>query len=76
MTTAFRPRPVYVGASWMAPVGRYNGKDKDTVIVGKRKTLLLDSKKDRTLLDRHIDEFNAMHRWFREHPEALPEDYK
>ena len=54
----------------------HNGKDKDTVIVGKGKTLLLDSKKDRTLLDRHIDEFNAMHRWFREHPGALPQDYR
>lgn len=53
----------------------YNGKDKDTVIVGKGKTLLVDSKKDRTLLDRRIAEFNAMHRWFREHPDASPEDY-
>lgn len=25
----FRPRPVYVAASWMAPVGRYNGNDKE-----------------------------------------------
>ena len=24
----FKPRPVYVAASWMAPVGRYNGKEK------------------------------------------------
>lgn len=54
----------------------YSGKDKDTVIVGKGKALLLDSKKDRTLLDRHINEFNAMHRWFRERPDASPEDYK
>src|ERR1700694_6039332 len=29
MSTQFRPRPVYVAASWMAPVGRYNGKDKE-----------------------------------------------
>ncbi len=28
METAFKPRPVYVAASWMAPVGRYNGKEK------------------------------------------------
>ncbi len=28
MDTTFRPRQVYVAASWMAPVGRYNGKDK------------------------------------------------
>jgi len=29
MSTKFRPRPVYLAASWMAPVGRYNGKDKE-----------------------------------------------
>ena len=29
MHTAFRPRQVYLAASWMAPVGRYNGKDKE-----------------------------------------------
>ncbi|MDD2540563.1 MAG: thiolase family protein [Desulfuromonadaceae bacterium] len=28
MQLPFTPRPVYVAASWMAPVGRYNGKDK------------------------------------------------
>src|SRR5665647_976939 len=28
METPFRPRPVYIAASWMAPVGRYNGKEK------------------------------------------------
>lgn len=28
MKTPFKPRPVYVAASWMAPVGRYNGKEK------------------------------------------------
>lgn len=28
MKNTFRPRPVYVAASWMAPVGRYNGKEK------------------------------------------------
>jgi len=31
MSTQFRPRPVYVAASWMAPVGRYNGKDKENL---------------------------------------------
>jgi len=25
----FHRRPVYMASSWMAPVGRYNGKDKD-----------------------------------------------
>lgn len=28
MKTAFRTRTVYLAASWMAPVGRYNGKDR------------------------------------------------
>ncbi len=28
MEKHFKPRPVYVAASWMAPVGRYNGKEK------------------------------------------------
>lgn len=28
MKTVFRPRQVYLAASWMAPVGRYNGKDR------------------------------------------------
>ena len=53
----------------------HKGKHLNTMIVGKGKSRLLDSKKDSALLDRHIDEFNAFHRWFREHPEALPGDY-
>ncbi|MDD2581425.1 MAG: thiolase family protein [Desulfuromonadaceae bacterium] len=28
MRMSFKPRPVYVAASWMAPVGRFNGKEK------------------------------------------------
>lgn len=28
MDPTFKPRPVYIAASWMAPVGRYNGKEK------------------------------------------------
>lgn len=28
MKASFKPRPVYVAASWMAPVGRYNGKER------------------------------------------------
>ena len=28
MGNIFLPRPVYVAASWMAPVGRYNGKER------------------------------------------------
>lgn len=29
MDREFQPRKVYVAASWMAPVGRYNGKDRE-----------------------------------------------
>jgi acetyl-CoA acetyltransferase len=29
MGREFKPRNVYVAASWMAPVGRYNGKDRE-----------------------------------------------
>jgi len=31
MNRSFSPRQVYVAASWMAPVGRYNGKDKENL---------------------------------------------
>ena len=31
MNSKFRPRQVYVAASWMAPVGRYNGKEKENL---------------------------------------------
>ncbi len=31
MHTPFSPRPVYLAASWMAPVGRYNGKDRESL---------------------------------------------
>jgi len=31
MDTTFCPRPVYLASSWMAPVGRYNGKDKENL---------------------------------------------
>ena len=29
MGTSFRSRPVYLAASWMGPVGRYTGKDRE-----------------------------------------------
>ena len=29
MSATFNPRKVYVAASWMAPVGRFNGKDRE-----------------------------------------------
>ncbi|HEY3309991.1 MAG TPA: thiolase family protein [Desulfuromonadaceae bacterium] len=31
MSPTFHPRAVYVASSWMAPVGRYNGKDKENL---------------------------------------------
>jgi acetyl-CoA C-acetyltransferase len=31
MSEAFRPRNVYIAGSWMAPVGRYNGKDRENL---------------------------------------------
>jgi acetyl-CoA acetyltransferase len=31
MKSPFKPRPVYIAASWMAPVGRYNGKEKENL---------------------------------------------
>lgn len=31
MDRVFTPRKVYVAASWMAPVGRYNGKEKENL---------------------------------------------
>ena len=31
MENGFRPRPVYVAASYMAPVGRYNGKEREAL---------------------------------------------
>lgn len=31
MDKIFRPRPVYVASSWMAPVGRYDGNDKENL---------------------------------------------
>jgi len=31
MSSMFHPRHVYVAASWMAPVGRYNGREKENL---------------------------------------------
>jgi hypothetical protein len=65
-----------LGGYWtIANPIHHNGKNKDTVLVGKGKVLLIDSNADRPLLDRHIKEFNAMYYWFLRHPDALPEDY-
>ncbi|MSN27225.1 MAG: thiolase family protein [Geobacter sp.] len=31
MSNIFKPRSVYIAASWMAPVGKYNGSDKENM---------------------------------------------
>ena len=31
MSREFEPRKVYIAASWMAPVGRYNGKERESL---------------------------------------------
>ncbi len=31
MSSDFKPRKVYIAASWMAPVGRYNGKERESL---------------------------------------------
>ena len=53
---------------------KISGKDKDTFIVGKRKPLL-SSAEDKARISRYVEQFNAMHQWFLEHPQAWPEDY-
>ena len=32
MEREFQPRPVYLAASWMAPVGRYTGKEREDLL--------------------------------------------
>jgi hypothetical protein len=54
---------------------RINGKDKDTFIVGKGKPFL-SSVDDKARMARYVDQFNEMHQWYLEHPEASPEDYR
>ncbi|HLP81392.1 MAG TPA: hypothetical protein VK141_05310 [Nitrosomonas sp.] len=53
------------------PIG---GKNKDTYIVGKRKPFL-DSVRDKNKIEFYTNKFNDMHRWYIEHPKALPEEY-
>jgi hypothetical protein len=50
------------------------GKDKDTVIVGKRKPIL-SSVADKARISRYVEGFNEMHQWYLENPEASPDDY-
>ena len=54
---------------------RISGKDKDTFILGKGKPFLA-SVDDKARIARYVDQFNEMHQWYLEHPEALPEDYR
>jgi hypothetical protein len=54
---------------------RISGKDKDTFIVGKKKPLL-SSVEDKERIAKYVAQFNEMHRWFLEHPKALPDDYQ
>ncbi len=51
-----------------------NGKNKDTVIVGKRKPLL-DSVQDKKRIEKYVKKFNVMYDWYSENETAIPEDY-
>lgn len=52
----------------------WKGKTKDVLVIGKRKPFL-DSTIDKARLERYVAEFDAMHRWFLEHPAARVEEY-
>ena len=54
---------------------RISGKDKDTIIVGKRKPLL-SSVEDQARIAIYVEQFHKMHQWFLENPKALPDDYR
>jgi hypothetical protein len=54
---------------------KINGKDKDTVIIGKRKPVL-SSVEDQARISRYVEQFDEMHQWFLGNPKALPDDYK
>lgn len=52
-----------------------NGKNKDTIIVGKRKPFL-DSVQEKDILIKYIGQFDDMYKWFLENPKSSPDDYK
>jgi len=52
-----------------------SGKDKDTVIVGKRKPIL-SSVEDKARISKYVAQFNEMYQWYVENPKALPDDYR
>jgi hypothetical protein len=54
---------------------RINGKEKDTFIVGKGKPFL-SSVEDKARISRYVEQFNEMHQWYLENPQAMPEDYR
>ncbi len=53
----------------------FSGKAKDTFIVGKGKPFL-SSVEDEAKISKYVAQFNKMHQWFLENPEALPDDYR
>ena len=52
-----------------------SGKDKDTIIVGKRKPLL-SSVADKARISEYVEGFNEMHKWYLENPKMMPDDYR
>jgi hypothetical protein len=61
----------YVKYDHPIPMG---GKNKDILIVGKGKPWL-DPVQDRKRMERYVEQFNSMYRWFLENPSAAPDDY-
>lgn len=53
---------------------KISGKEKDTFIVGKGKPFL-SSVDDKTRISKYVTQFNKLHLWFLENPEALPDEY-
>jgi len=53
----------------------FNGKTRDTFIVGKRKPFL-DSVQDQARVKKYTEQFDNMYVWFLEDRNSLPEDYK
>lgn len=52
-----------------------DGKAIDTIIIGKGKPVL-SSAEDKARISRYAEQFHAMHQWFLDNPQALPEDYR
>jgi hypothetical protein len=54
---------------------RISGKDKDTFIVGKGKPFL-SSVDDKARISKYVKQFNKLHLWYLEDPNASPDDYQ